>query len=184
MSAAVTAIRALAAHGLEYVEQPCATVEELIELRKTLRDRHIDVLVAADESVRKADDPIRVARLGAADLVVVKVAPLGGVRAALDIAQRCGLPTVVSSAIDTSVGIAAGAALAAALPGLPHACGLGTVSLLADDVVRRPLVPVGGEIAVGAPEVDEEALARLAAPPEREQWWRQRVAAAHAVLAG
>ncbi len=180
---AVRAIGALAEHGLEYVEQPCGTVEELIELRRALRDKHIDVLIAADESVRKADDPLRVARLGAADVVVVKVAPLGGVRAALDIAQRCGLPVVVSSAIDTSVGIAAGAALAAALPELPHACGLATIELLADDVVTVPVVPLGGEIPVGVTVVDEAALTRLAAPPDREQWWRQRVAAAHAVLA-
>ncbi|MDQ2758554.1 MAG: o-succinylbenzoate synthase [Actinomycetota bacterium] len=182
VSEAVTAIGALASHGLEYVEQPCATVEELVELRRALRDNHIEVLIAADESVRKADDPLRVARLGAADLIVVKVAPLGGVRAALDIAQRCGLPTVVSSAIDTSVGIAAGAALAAALPELPHACGLGTVELLADDVVTVPVVPVRGEIVVGVPVVDEAALTRLAATPERQQWWRERVVAAHASL--
>jgi len=152
-------------------------------LRKALRNMHIDVLIAADESVRKADDPLRVARLGAADVVVVKVAPLGGVRATLDIAQRCGLPVVVSSALDTSVGIAAGAALAAALPELRYACGLGTVELLADDVVTARVVPVGGEIAVGAPVVDAVALTRLAASPERERWWRERVAAAHAVLA-
>ena len=180
---AVRAIAALAEHGLEYVEQPCASVDELVDLRTALRQQRIQVLVAADESVRKADDPLRVARLGAADLVVVKVAPLGGVRAALDIAQRCGLPAVVSSAIDTSVGISAGAALAAALPELPFACGLGTIELLADDVVTVPVVPVGGEIPVGVTTVDEESLARLAASPDREQWWRARIAAAHAVLA-
>jgi hypothetical protein len=88
-----------------------------------LARNHIDVLIAADESIRKADDPLRVAREQAADLVVVKVAPLGGVRRALEIVAECGLPAVVSSAIDTSIGIASGVALAAALPELEHACG-------------------------------------------------------------
>lgn len=180
---ATTALAALAPYGLEYAEQPCTTVEELVALREALQDRRIDVLVAADESVRKAEDPVRVARLGAADLVVVKVAPLGGVRRALEVVRACGLPAVVSSAIDTSVGIAAGAALAAALPELPHDCGLGTALMLTDDVVTRPLVPVDGRIPVGAPEVDEHALDRLAAPPDRVIWWHERLAACHAVLA-
>ncbi|WP_295702821.1 o-succinylbenzoate synthase [Lapillicoccus sp.] len=180
---ALTALGELAAYGLEYAEQPCATVEELIELRKSLSRNGIDIPIAADESIRKAEDPLRVARLGAADIIVVKVAPLGGVGPALDIAAWCALPTVVSSAIDTSVGIAAGVALAAALPALDHACGLGTVELLADDVATHPLVPVDGAIAVGAPAVDPAALARLAAPPDREQWWRERVVACYDLLA-
>lgn len=182
VTAALTALAELAACGLEYAEQPCATVEQLAELRKALSRRGISVPIAADESIRKADDPVRVARLGAADIVVVKVAPLGGVGPALDIAARCGLPTVVSSALDTSVGIAAGVALAAALPVLDHACGLGTVELLGDDVAVSPLVPVAGMIEVGPPAVDRAALSRLAAAPEREQWWRRRVADCHALL--
>ena len=113
---ATEALRRLTAYDLEYAEQPCATVEELVELRTALARNGIDVPIAADESIRKAEDPIRVARLGAADIVVVKVAPLGGVGAALEIVEACGLPAVVSSALDTSVGIAAGVALAAALP--------------------------------------------------------------------
>ena len=113
---ATEALGRLTAYDLEYAEQPCATVEELVELRTALARNGIDVLIAADESIRKAEDPIRVARLGAADIVVVKVAPLGGVARALEIVEACGLPAVVSSALDTSVGIAAGVALAAALP--------------------------------------------------------------------
>ncbi|MEO7061261.1 MAG: o-succinylbenzoate synthase [Lapillicoccus sp.] len=182
VAAAVAALAELTAYGLEYAEQPCATVDDLIKLRKHLSRRGIDVSIAADESIRKADDPLRVARLGAADVIVVKVAPLGGVRAALAIVEQCGLPAVVSSAIDTSVGIAAGTALAAALPDLDHACGLGTVELLVDDVAVNPLVPVGGSVAVGAPEVDPAALDRLAAPADRQRWWRERVIACHAVL--
>ena len=180
---AVAALGALAAYGLEYAEQPCASVEQLTELRIALARKGIDVLIAADESIRKAEDPLRVAREQAADIIVVKVAPLGGVRRALDIAQECGLPTVVSSALDTSVGIAAGAALAAALPALPYACGLATVALLAGDVARPSVVPVDGSIGVGPAAVDEALVDALAASDERTQWWRDRMTACHAVLA-
>ena len=179
---AVTALGALAAYGLEYAEQPCASVEQLTELRIALARKGIDVLIAADESIRKAEDPLRVAREQAADIIVVKVAPLGGVRRALDIAQACGLPTVVSSALDTSVGIAAGAALAAALPALPYACGLATVELLAGDVARPSVVPLGGSIGVGPAAVEPSLLDALAASDERTQWWRERMTACHAAL--
>lgn len=150
---AVVAIRDLerAAGGLQYVEQPCATVDELAAVR-----RRVDVLVAADESIRRADDPLRVALAGAADVAVLKVAPLGGVRRALRVAEACGLPCVVSSALESSVGLAAGVALAAALPELPYACGLGTVSLLQRDVCTPSLRPVDGFLPVlpAAPEPD------------------------------
>ena len=132
-----------AAGGLEYVEQPCASVEELAVVR-----RAVDVPIAADESIRRAADPYRVRDLEAADIAVLKVQPLGGVRACLRIAEDIGLPVVVSSALETSVGIAAGVALAAALPELPYACGLATVRLLEDDVVAEPLVPVDGLLPV------------------------------------
>jgi O-succinylbenzoate synthase len=180
---AADALAALARHGLEYAEQPCATVPELRELRLALARRGVDVPVAADESVRRAEDPVRVAREEAADLVVVKVAPLGGVRAALDVVAACGLPAVVSSALDSSVGLAAGVALAAALPRLDHACGLGTAALLAGDVVADPLVPVGGRLPGGrriAP--DPGLLDRWAAPRDRVRWWADRVRAAHPLL--
>lgn len=181
---AAGAIAALAPYELEYVEQPCATVEELVELRKLLTRNGVDVLIAADESIRKAEDPLLVARLGAADVAVVKVAPLGGVRSALRIATDAGLPTVVSSAIDSSVGIAAGVALAAALPDLPHACGLGTLELMAGDVVTDSLVPQAGSIAVRRPEPDVDLLAGHRAAPDRQAWWRERVTACHAHLIG
>jgi O-succinylbenzoate synthase len=181
---AVEALRRLSRFGLEYAEQPCATVEELGELRRALARAGVDVLVAADESIRKAEDPLRVAREGAADLVVVKVAPLGGVRRALEVVEACGLPAVVSSALDTSVGMAAGVALAAALPALDHACGLGTVALLAGDVAEPPLLPSGGRLPVGRVDAQEDLLERWAAPPEREQWWRERVTACHPHLSG
>lgn len=176
------AVARLAPFGLEYAEQPCRLVDDLARLRVALARRGVDVPIAADESIRRASDPIQVARRQAADVIVVKVAPLGGVAAALRIVQEVGLPAVVSSAIDTSVGIRAGVALAAALPALDHACGLATVELLADDVTRTPLVPVGGVLPVRAIAPHPEALARLAAEPDRARWWRARLARAYAVL--
>jgi len=158
---------------LEYAEQPVATLEEMARLR-----RMVDVPLAADESVRSAEDPLRVAGLDAADIVVLKVQPLGGVRAALRVAEAAGLPVVVSSAIETSVGLAAGVALAAALPELPYACGLGTRWMLAGDVVRTPLVPVDGFVPVAAPDVDEADLARWAPEPPLAADLRARLDAA------
>jgi o-succinylbenzoate synthase len=179
---ALDALRKLSVYGLEYAEQPCATVEELRALRIGLAYNGIDVLVAADESIRRASDPMRVVREEAADIIVVKVAPLGGVRSALGIAQECGLPTVVSSALDTSVGIRAGLALAAALPELPFACGLSTVELMAGDVTDDSLVPSSGSIALRDLTVEPGLLDRWQAPRDREQWWRERVARCHASL--
>jgi len=180
---ATDALSRLAAYRLEYAEQPCAEVRELRALRLALARHGTDVLVAADESIRKAEDPVRVAREEAADLVVVKVAPLGGVSRALEVVGECGLPAVVSSALDTSVGMAAGVALAAALPELPFACGLGTVALLGGDVTDAPLLPRAGVLPVGRVEADEALLARWAAPADRVAWWTQRVRDSWAFLA-
>ena len=171
------ALGALAAYDIEYAEQPCATVPELKQLRLSLARAGIDVPVAADESIRKAEDPLLVAREQAADVVVVKVAPLGGVRRALEVVEECGLPAVVSSALDTSVGMAAGVALAAALPELPFACGLGTVALLEGDVAAESLVPRGGKLPLRRVAADAGLLERWAAPEDRQAWWRERVRA-------
>ena len=170
---AVAAIAAIdrAAGGLEYVEQPCASVEELASVR-----RRVDVPIAADESIRRAADPYRVRDLEAADIAVLKVQPLGGVRACLRIAEDIGLPVVVSSALETSIGIAAGVALAAALPELPYACGLATVQLMTDDPVTESLLPVDGSLPVRRPVVDPGALARVRADEERAAWWQERLA--------
>ncbi len=169
---AVRAIAALdrAAGGLEYVEQPVASVEDLAVVR-----RRVSVPIAADESIRRAEDPYRVRDLEAADIAVLKVQPLGGVRACLRIAEDIGLPVVVSSAIESSIGIAAGVALAAALPELHHASGLATVQMLTGDVVAQPLLPVDGMLAVARPEVDEAALAAVAAADDRVAHWRARL---------
>jgi O-succinylbenzoate synthase len=175
---AVAAITALdrAAAGLEYVEQPCATVEELAAVR-----RRVDVPIAADESIRRASDPYRVRDLEAADIAVLKVQPLGGVRACLRIAEDIGMPVVVSSALETSLGLAAGVALAAALPSLAHACGLATRALLTADVATPELAPVNGALGVGVPTVDPALLDAVAAPPERVAWWEARLAEVRAL---
>ena len=172
---AVRLLRQLGKYSLEYAEQPCATLPELARLR-----RLIDIPIAADESIRKAEDPLRVRAAGAADIVMVKVQPLGGVRAALRVAEACGLPVVVSSAVDSSVGLAAGVALAAALPELPYACGLATMSLLAGDVTAEPLAESGGVLPVRRPDVDPDALARWETDPGP---WRRRAEAAARYLA-
>lgn len=177
---AETAIRALERLDLEYAEQPCATVPELAELRQ--RVHRIGVPIAADESVRKATDPMAVVAAKAADVLVVKAQPLGGVRRALAIVAEAGLPAVVSSALDSSVGLSQGAALAAALPELPYDCGLGTGALLEQDVAG-PLLPVDGSIPAGRVAVDEHRLAWHAASAERTAWWRRRLEASYAVLA-
>lgn len=152
-----------AAGGLEYVEQPVSTVEDLSAVRKA-----VAVPIAADESIRRAEDPYRVAKHDAADLIVCKVQPLGGVRACLRLAQDIGLPVVVSSALESSVGIRAGVALAASLPELDYACGLATVQLFEHDVTSDRLVPTAGELPVRDIDpdtiepVDEELEARWA----------------------
>ncbi|MFZ1487209.1 enolase C-terminal domain-like protein, partial [Nostocoides sp.] len=160
----------------------CASVAELRELRLALARARVKVRIAADESIRKAGDPLLVARREAADLIVVKVAPLGGVAHALTIVADCGLPAVVSSALDTSVGISAGVALAAALPALDGACGLGTVALLDGDVTRRPLTPVAGMLRPGRVTVDRELVHAYAAEQARVRWWQDRVRACWAEL--
>jgi len=177
---AVAALTRLAAVGLEYAEQPVPTIEGLAAVRSQLRAAGTPVLIAADESVRKESDPLRVARAGAADLLVVKVAPLGGVRRALDIVAQAGLPAVVSSALDTSVGIRAGLALAAALPDLPYACGLGTVSLFEQDITLDPLVADDGAIRLRDVAADAGLLERYAASPDRRDWWLDRLRRVHA----
>jgi len=168
-------LRRLSRFGLEYAEQPCRTVDELAELRTRLARGGVDVLIAADESIRRVDDPERVVALGAADIAVLKVQPLGGVRVCLKLADRLGLPVVVSSALETSVGLAAGVALAAALPELPYACGLNTAALLADDVGVPAVRAVDGMIAVRPVALDEVAADRLAAPAEVTRFWQARL---------
>ena len=174
------ALHALSEFDLEYAEQPCASIEELAELRDRLRKW--DLPIAADESVRKATDPLAVARAGAADIVIIKAQPLGGARRALDIVEQAGLPAVVSSAIDTSIGLAQGALLAAALPELDYDCGLGTAALLTADVTTDPLIPRDGQVPARRTVPSDELLARHAASADRVAWWQQRIRDCYASL--
>ncbi len=157
------AITRLDEYDLEFVEQPVRTIADMGELKG-----RVGVPIAADEVVRLAFDPMEVVEAGAADLLVLKVQPLAGVHRALDIAKRSRMPVVVSSALETSVGLAGGLALAAALETLPYACGLGTASLLGGDVSHDRLEPVNGFIPVRRPEPDPELLEEWAADRETE----------------
>jgi O-succinylbenzoate synthase len=175
------AIHALAEFDLEYVEQPCATIDELAQIRK--RVKYMGIPVAADESVRKAEDPVAVARAKAADILIIKAQPLGGIERALEVIEEAGLPVVVSSAIDTSVGLSMGAYLAASIPGgLTYDCGLATAALLAADVTDAPLLPDDGQIDVRRIDVSDKLLRQHAASPERTEWWLARLARVHALL--
>jgi O-succinylbenzoate synthase len=167
---AIARLRLLEPFGLEYVEQPCRTAEETLAVR-----RAVDVPIAVDELVRQAGDPAGVRVAEFADLAIVKVGPIGGVRRALAVAAAVGVPVVVSGALDSAVGLAAGVALAAALP--PRASGLGTGALLAADVVRQPWRPLGGSLPVGRVSPEPEALEAAAGrvSPERQRAWRERV---------
>lgn len=189
---AATALAALREQGpLEYAEQPCADVPGLVDLRYRLAAADVDVPVAADESIRRASDPLAVVRAGAADVAVLKVPPLGGARSVLALAADLGehgVPVVVSSALDTAVGIAAGVRAAAALPGLAHACGLATGGLLARDVagplrVQDGRLDVAAAATVARRPLDAAVLGGCAAPPERVRWWTERLSRAYARLA-
>lgn len=160
---------------LDYFEQPCASIEELVELRTTIKHLRLNVLIAADESIRKASDPLEVAQRQAADIVMLKVQPLGGIERSLEIARQTGLRAVVSSALETSIGLSQGAFLAAALPELEFDCGLGTLSLMESDMSLAPLLPVAGRITPREIQPDAALLKKYEASPERTQWWLERL---------
>jgi o-succinylbenzoate synthase len=154
---AVDRLGALGRYDLELAEQPVATLADLARLR-----RRTDIRLAADECVRSLDDARRLAALQAADVLVVKVQPLGGVRAALAVVEAAGIPAIVTSMLETSVGLAAGLALAAALPELPFACGLATATLLAADITDDPLVAHDGVLQVRPVRPSPALMARYA----------------------
>lgn len=171
---AVALVERLVAAGiqLEYFEQPVATIAELAEAR--IRLGRLGVQVAADESVRKVSDPLAVAMAGAADVLVLKAQPLGGVGAAAAIANEAGLPWVVSSALESSVGISMGAHLAALNP-RDVAHGLGTLNLFAGDVCDQPLRSVDGELEVRRVVPSESRLQVFKADDHRFDWWIERL---------
>ena len=179
---AVELVSKLAGLGieLEYFEQPVSSIAEMAELRLQLT--RMGVLIAADESVRKVSDPLAVAQANAADILVLKAAPLGGIARALEIAREAELPVVVSSALDSSVGLSMGAHLAAALPELKFDCGLATSALLAGDVTREPLRAENGYIDVRRVEVDQAKLEVFKAQDHREDWWLERLERVYRLL--
>lgn len=163
--------------SLQYAEQPVATVEEMVDLRRRVR-----VPIAADELVRQSPYPLQVIEKGGADVLIVKVQPMGGVVRVLDLAGRAGIPVVISSAVETSVGIYAGLLAASLLDDLPYACGLGTVSLLEGDPTMAPLISHDGTLEVRRPEPDPELLARWRPERARSAEMLRRVRAAAEVL--
>ena len=165
---------------LEYLEQPVQSIAEMAELRLKLDE--LGVKIAADESVRKVSDPLAVAHANAADVLILKAAPLGGIAPAIQIAREAGLPVVISSALESSVGLSMGAHLAAALPDLEFDCGLATAALLAGDVTRNPLMSVDGQIEVRRVEVDEDLLNTFKTEEHREDWWLERLEACYKLL--
>jgi O-succinylbenzoate synthase len=167
------AIHDLAPFDIEYVEQPCASVAELQELRS--RIAYMDIPLAADESIRKAEDPAAVIAAGAADILVLKAQPLGGIHRVTALAESTDLPIVLSSALESSIGISMGLAAACALPTLDFDCGLGTATLLAADVVSRPLVPQNGQMTMQRLIPEDSLMKEHAMTLEREQWWRERL---------
>lgn len=179
---ALRALRELSEYGLIYAEQPVATIADMVYLRKQLHKEHIPVLLAADELVRKAHDPLLVARSGAADVLVIKVAPLAGIARARAVIERAGLPVVISSALESSVGIATGVHLAASLPELPYGCGLGTVSLMKADITTDSLVSTHGTIAVRSVAPDSALLARYEADKDTRMWWLERIQRCYRIL--
>jgi O-succinylbenzoate synthase len=166
---AITNLRAIYENigPLEYVEQPCATVEELRELKEKLK---IDIKIAGDEVLRKTRDPFAVDLVGAVDLLMLKVQPLGGIARAHKLAEHHKLPVVVSSALESAVGINYGLSLAASLPEMNFDCGLGTGSLLSANVADLPVID--GQIEITDVEPD---FAGLEVAPERYEWWKNRV---------
>jgi O-succinylbenzoate synthase len=152
---------------LQYVEQPCATIEELRELKRRIK---IPLRIAGDEIIRKAPDPFKVDLTDAVDIVMLKVQPLGGIQRSLDIAAHHGLPIVVSSALESAIGIEYGLDLAASISDLTFDCGLATGSLLSTNVANHKILD--GKIALGqiSPQLDG-----LDVSPDRLQWWKNRI---------
>ncbi len=160
---------------LEFIEQPAATIAELAELRVEISKRGSKVKVAADESVRRSSDPLAVELAGAADLLVLKSAPLGGINNALEIAKSSNLEICASSAMQSSIGLAAELHFAACLPNLNFDAGLGTGHLFGGDLTSDRLIPVNGFIEVRRPEINTSSLEILKAEDHRYDWWIARL---------
>ena len=158
----------------EYVEQPCATLDELRELKSKIR---IPLKIAVDEVIRKSADPFSLELQGAADIVMLKVQPLGGIRNAHALAAHHKLPVVVSSALESAVGINYGLILAASFEEMSYDCGLGTGSLLAKNVAEIPIVDGKMQIQRFEPNFDG-----LEVSADRFDWWKNRIMRTAALL--
>ena len=160
----------VAGDSLEYVEQPVANLDELKQLKEGMS---VDVKIAGDEVLRKAKDPFAISLDGAIDLLMLKVSPLGGIKRAMDLAIHHKLPVVVSSALESAVGISHGLALAARLPELDYSCGLGTSALFNQDISHIPII--NGAIKVKNYPIDIAQIERHELKGERLEWWRNRI---------
>jgi len=178
LETAVARIRRLEVFDLQYIEQPVSTLGDMKELRT-----RVSVPLAADELVRQSPHPLRVIEEGGADVLILKVQPMGGVSRVLDLANRSTIPVVISSALETSVGMYAGLLAASLLDDLPYACGLGTVALIEGDPTRQPLVPMDGKLEVRRPEPDPELLERWRPERDRGAEMLRKLRAAAEVLA-
>jgi O-succinylbenzoate synthase len=160
----------VAGDTLEYVEQPVASLDELRQLKEGMT---VDVKIAGDEVLRKAADPFAINLEGAIDILMLKVSPLGGIKRAMDLASHHKLPVVISSALESAVGISHGLALAARIPKLDYACGLGTSALFNQDISDIPII--SGAIKVKSYPIDIAQIERHELKGERLEWWRNRI---------
>jgi O-succinylbenzoate synthase len=166
----ISAIYEVTGDLLEYVEQPVASLDELKQLKEGMT---VDVKIAGDEVLRKAKDPFAISLDGAIDILMLKVSPLGGIKRAMDLAIHHKLPVVVSSALESAVGISHGLALAARVPNLDYACGLGTSALFNQDVSDIPII--SGAIKVKNYPIEIVQIERHELKGERLEWWRNRI---------
>ena len=166
----ISAIYEVTGDLLEYVEQPVASLDELKQLKEGMS---VDVKIAGDEVLRKAKDPFAISLDGAIDILMLKVSPLGGIKRAMDLASHHKLPVVISSALESAVGISYGLALAARVPNLDYACGLGTSALFNQDVSDIPIA--NGAIKTASYPIDLDRVERYELKGERLEWWRNRI---------
>jgi O-succinylbenzoate synthase len=166
----ISAIYEVTGDLLEYVEQPVASLDELKQLKEGMS---VNVKIAGDEVLRKAKDPFAISLDGAIDILMLKVSPLGGIKRAMDLAIHHKLPVVVSSALESAVGISHGLALAARVPNLDYACGLGTSALFNQDVSDIPII--SGAIKVKNYPIEIVQIERHELKGERLEWWRNRI---------
>jgi len=174
-----TSLRRLGRYGIEYVEQPCRDLDDVARLRA-----EIDIPIAIDEGIRLADDPTTVRLQGIADYAICKPMTLGGAAATGRVAEAVGVPVVISGSLDSSIGLASCVAIAASLPELPLASGLGTGTLFERDLVEPSLVPTAGGIGVKrvVPDVDLLMRAKQEVSDSRRQWWQHRLGDAYRFL--